>query len=376
MIDVPQLILPISEDAVTGEDLRQDISPTSAYYTLKDIRNTLRANERNALIDEESILSVIRDWRPLVEQIPTVLQEQSKDLELAAWLIEALCRLDGFPGMTAGFELATTLIEQFWDTLYPMPDPDDGDLSERVSPLAGLNGYESEGALILPIKSIPLTVGGSLGPYSLWEYERAVDLQRLDEEKRARRAENGAVTLADIEQSVKETPTEFFLELEQEIQQALDSYQRLSQAMDDAIGEPQPTSYIKKTLELCQQAITHLVGDRLEMHRTSQPAPETPQADDTEGEESTAASTTVVQSQVQDIDPIEFAIQSRNQAIASLKSTAEYFRKTEPHSPMSYALEQVIRWSDMPLPDLLQELISDQDARSGYFKLSGIKVDE
>ncbi len=52
-----------------------------------------------------------------------------------------------------------------------------------------------------------------------------------------------------------------------------------------------------------------------------------------------------------------------------------FFRKTEPHSPMSYAIEQVIRWSDLSLPELLQELIQDGEARNGFFKLSGIKTE-
>ncbi|KKO00274.1 hypothetical protein LCGC14_0130400, partial [marine sediment metagenome] len=50
--------------------------------------------------------------------------------------------------------------------------------------------------------------------------------------------------------------------------------------------------------------------------------------------------------------------------------------KTEPHSPMSYTIEQVIRWSELSLPELLNELITDSDARTGYFKLSGIKISE
>ena len=67
---------------------------------------------------------------------------------------------------------------------------------------------------------------------------------------------------------------------------------------------------------------------------------------------------------------------SRTQAIEQLDLVAEFFRKTEPHSPMSYAIEQVVRWSGLSLPELLQELITDGDARNGYFKLSGIKTEE
>ena len=43
---------------------------------------------------------------------------------------------------------------------------------------------------------------------------------------------------------------------------------------------------------------------------------------------------------------------------------------------MSYAIEQVIRWSELSLPELLEELIVDGEARSGFFKLSGIRTDD
>ena len=43
---------------------------------------------------------------------------------------------------------------------------------------------------------------------------------------------------------------------------------------------------------------------------------------------------------------------------------------------MSYAIEQVVRWSELSLPELLQELIVDGDARNGFLKLSGIKTED
>ena len=42
-----------------------------------------------------------------------------------------------------------------------------------------------------------------------------------------------------------------------------------------------------------------------------------------------------------------------------LQEIAEYFRRTEPHSPLAYALEQAVRWGRTPLPKLLEELIPD-----------------
>ena len=48
-------------------------------------------------------------------------------------------------------------------------------------------------------------------------------------------------------------------------------------------------------------------------------------------------------------------INSRENAIKKLQEIATFFRKTEPHSPMSYTIEQVIRWSELSLPELLND---------------------
>jgi len=58
---------------------------------------------------------------------------KSKDLQLAAWLTEALVKKNGFGGLQEGLQLCTGLINDFWDTLYP--EIEDGDLETRAAPL-------------------------------------------------------------------------------------------------------------------------------------------------------------------------------------------------------------------------------------------------
>jgi type VI secretion system protein ImpA len=65
-------------------------------------------------------------------------------------------------------------------------------------------------------------------------------------------------------------------------------------------------------------------------------------------------------------------METRQGALATLTRVAEYFRQTEPHSPISYALEQAVRWARLPLPELLSELVADQSTREEIFKRTGI----
>lgn len=362
-LTIDELILPITIDAESGVDPREDISPTSTYYLLKDVRNIARSRERKALTDEEDVLSVAAEWRPIFEQVPGILKQQSKDIEYVAWFIEAACRLYGFKGLCFGFTLATELVERYWDTIYPTPEPND--LAERIAPLIGLNGIESEGSLIHPIRTIPITDGGVI--YSTWQYEQALDTSRLDKDKQEKRFDSGSVSLEDVEHSIRETSDSFFIELDRDVQDAIAAFSKLSAAMDAAMsGEPQPTSYIRKALEACALQISAITAPIIAKNKANleqEQHHEKEQHSDTNDHSTTSSG-------------VDGQLNSRAQAINNLETIADFFRRTEPHSPMSYAIEQVIRWSDLSLPELLQELIQDGEARNGFFKLSGIKTED
>jgi type VI secretion system protein ImpA len=65
-------------------------------------------------------------------------------------------------------------------------------------------------------------------------------------------------------------------------------------------------------------------------------------------------------------------VQTREEAFRALLQISDYFRRAEPHSPVSYALEQVVRWGRMSLPELLSELVEDQSSRREVYKRTGI----
>ncbi|PPC76265.1 type VI secretion system protein TssA [Pokkaliibacter plantistimulans] len=365
MLDFDAILAPISSEAPQGQDPRQDVSPASAYYQLKDVRNQARAAERNALIEDEPLQSCAALWRPIVERVPEVLANEGKDLELVAWLIEALARYQGFAGLAEGFTLAQQLIEAHWDGLYPLPDEDGQET--RVAPLIGLNGYDNEGALLMPISTIALTAGSSSGPFALWEYQQAQELERLDDAKKAQRLKAGAVEMSAITTAARETSTEQFQQLHDQLLAAMAAYQQLVACMDQAVGSPIPSSRISKRLEECLACVRHLAGDRIKV-----PKPAVEEVADIslsgEGAEPLPGTAAAAPNGV-------LQLQQREQAIQTLVQVSEFFRKTEPHSPMSYAIDQVVRWSELSLPELLQELIADQDARKGFFRLTGISSD-
>jgi type VI secretion system protein ImpA len=66
-------------------------------------------------------------------------------------------------------------------------------------------------------------------------------------------------------------------------------------------------------------------------------------------------------------------IASREEALRLLEEIGQYFRRTEPHSPLSYTIEDLIRRGRMPLPELLAELLQDSMARHNLLTAAGIR---
>ncbi|KXO08352.1 Uncharacterized protein ImpA [Moritella sp. JT01] len=380
---------PINGELLCGIDPRTDTSPLSQYYRLKDIRTRTRANERNALIGidgDETTADFVREWNPIKDDIPQILVNETKDLEYCAWLIEALCRTDGFAGLAVGFKLAHQLISHFWDGLYPSPDEDG--LETRIAPLLGLNGFEGEGVLLMPILSIPLVETLSGERYATWQIEQASQLNSLSADKQKNKIENGAISLKQIKEALTEIGDEELIKLKHDIEDAISAFSELSDKMDEVMsGNAQPTSKISGKLQNCQNIFTFIMTERFNVINAQSQieidksesindlnSDDTADVADLYNESEPTAR--VNPTNGYDFVQMEQSLNNRQEAIKALHKIEQYFRTTEPHSPISYAIAQAIRWSELSLPELLAELVSDPSARTDYFKLTGIAQSE
>src|SRR6266581_2696875 len=124
------LLTPVPVGPPHGSDLRGDLGQQSLYFRVKDARTAARASERAAEAAGESI-AVPAEWRTVLAHGQTALAQHSKDIEIAAWMIEALVRLEGFAGLAFGFGLAQGLIERYWPDLHSV---DGEDVATKISP--------------------------------------------------------------------------------------------------------------------------------------------------------------------------------------------------------------------------------------------------
>ena len=363
VLDFSKLLAPIPGESPTGTDLRADPSAVSDLRTTRTARDAATSAERQQI--EKGDETIAPDWRPVLDRGTKALAEKTKDLDLTAWLIEALVRLRGFAGLRDGFRLAGDLVERFWEGLYPPPE-DGVDIEERFSHVLQLSGIEKEGTLIVPVRRIPLCDSSNVGRLSFAHYLMAKDLdQQKDSDAKKKRIEGGAVTVEMIRSGIAETPPKFYADLIEDLQHAAEQFDRFCASFSAKSSYDPPAGDLKKVIEDYRDALMLLAKDKM-------PKPQAAAAVTAPGK--AAEGDGAVPAAEKAVDPS--VIKDRNDAMDRLLKIASYFRTNEPQSIIPYALEQIVTWGKMSLPELLSELIPDEGQRKNVFKQVGIKPPE
>lgn len=364
VIDIEALLAPLpAGEAGAGEDLRTDYSPSSAYQRLRDARAEARAAERAQDTSDEDT-GPPAAWRDVKRLGIQCLAEKSKDFEVAAWLSEALVRLDGLPGLAAAAAVIAGLAERYWDHGFPQPDEDG--LEGRSAPLGGLAGGDVDGTLMQPLRRIPLFRRPSGAPVTLHLWKTAEDVASItDAAKKKARLAAGAPDLAALETEARAGLKEL-----RDAALAARSTNRAWTAMaarlDERFGSAGPsTRRVTDALGRMVEIAERFTGPLPETVETESAAEEADMADAT-----TPASETAVAGQIAAAKPLR----TREDAIRQLEELADWFRRTEPHSPLAYTLADAVRRARMPLPELLAEVLPNADARAAMLNTLGIRI--
>ena len=347
VIEIEALLAPISDDNPAGENLQ--------YSGLHDeIREARRADENLEQGDWKRDLKVA-DWRQVVSLSSEALVARTKDLQVCAWLVEALVKLHGLAGLRDGLKLMRGLHERFWESLFP--EIDEGDLDARANALAWMDRQAA-----IAIKDVQITSASSGANLSYAQYEEAKqfdipeDLSSLDGEQRERIEalkasinEEQKLTTEDWSKAKRATRRAFFEELYALLDECWAEYHSLDAVMDEKFARQTPgLGDLRKTLDV----VRSLVGNIVKEKRISEPYPG-------ELEEVTAGEAATGESGESAAPSAGGSIRARQDAFRRLREVSEYFRINEPHSPVSYLVERAIKWGQMPLESWLEDVIKD-----------------
>jgi type VI secretion system protein ImpA len=277
-------------------------------------------------------------------------------------MAEALLREYHLRGLVEGLEVFKGLCDRYWDTVHPAPNEDDGH-GVSMSAFAALVSDSSFSAVF----DTPIAFGQKPNEreprsYSAQDYLQARDLETADSEERERRLKEGQAETADIRAVLDITPREFHTENLALIDQALSTLSKLGEffrenCKDDEYGEPTApgVSSFREQLETLRRLVSELAGDEVA-------------SSDGEDDDANAGGGGIVTSQKQQM--------TRETAFKSIEAIAQFFEKTEPHSPVHCALRQVVRWGRMPLHSLLAELIDDSSVMGSLRRQIGLPPEE
>ncbi|MBB5690629.1 type VI secretion system protein ImpA [Roseomonas alkaliterrae] len=366
VIDLEALLAPLATGDGGGEDLRPDYSPTSLYQRIRTQRNDARAGERamDGGDPEANPAAIATAWREVKKLGIEALSGKSKDFEIAAWMAEALVRVDGLAGLADAAELIAGLCNGFWETGFPRLDDEDG-LDGRGAPLGGLSGEGADGTVMGPIRRYPLFLRPDGTECDLFTWQRAEETAAIaDAERRNARLQSGIPDF-DALQNEARAAVPSLRAAGAAASKALATWTAMDAAITARFGGDAPsTRRVSEALQAIIDISTRIAGAPAES------------AGAEEAQAGTDAPATAAAGGGGAAAPAPRAARTREDVIRQLEEIAEYFRKTEPHSPLAFTLQDAARRARMPLTDLLAEVLPDPSTRRQLLTTLGIHVPE
>jgi type VI secretion system protein ImpA len=275
------------------------------------------------------------DWRT-VRSAAEGLFERTRDLRVAVLWLRSMVNLEGFAALPAGLHLLLGLLEGFWDTLHPLPDPDDGDAYARMNALALLR--EPEG-LIGDLRQAVLFHQRGLGDLRLRTVEVALGtLPARSDETAVSRGQLEAMLAA----ALAEEP-----QFRQQVDAALQRVKALISFLNDRVG-------IENAVDLkpLYSQINALAGVL--------PTPaEAPAAGDAAGGEGDGAGEPGAAVAARPRKGLSGSVDSREDALRAIDMVCEYLERTEPTNPAQLLLRRARRLVNRNFLQLMKELAPD-----------------
>jgi type VI secretion system ImpA family protein/type VI secretion system ImpA/VasJ family protein len=224
-LDITQYLVPIREDEPAGESLQYD----DEYDKIQNAR----VEEALTDIDEESKKWAKKNpkranWDVVISVGLDALKKKSKDIQIAAWVTEALTRQKGLVGLRDGLRLILAIQDKFWNTAHP----GEGDPEVRE----GIYDFlDDQRRLPFLIRETPLVDVKGKPAYSFYDYEASRKLENdLLKESDSRERDQllaGKLRAEDFDLLVKATDRDFYVSTITILDECLEATQQLNTSL-------------------------------------------------------------------------------------------------------------------------------------------------
>lgn len=362
-MEIEALLAPISAASPCGEDM--------SFSLEFDQIAEMRREDDPTLDQGEWVTSLkVADWPGVAASCTALLSGRTKDLRLAMWLTEAWALTNGYAGLDKGLRLCAQLCEHFWADLHPQADG--GDFEERT----GNIGWLLQRVVALS-SVLPVTKGRQGATYCLRDLAVARQLQAAIERHpdEAARLSTDKVTLDQFHRALKETPAQALLGTLAAARQCAAHLLAWQTVIDSHLGADGPGFVqAKEALAEIVHEIERLAKDAGALNTASAASDQADEADQEQAQTGNEDDIVDVGSVVSSGGSTAASgpLRTRAQALQQLQDVANFFRRTEPHSPVAYLAEKAVKWGEMPLHEWLRKVVKDQGSMAHLQELLGL----
>ncbi len=351
-----QLLLPVSAAEPAGRWMRYEPS----FSELSRLREE---DDPNLPMGDWERPLQKANWAKVAEVSIRLLEKDSKDFQVAAWLTDAWIRTHSWRGLCAGLQLLNGIAERFWRAAWPALDDDDAD--RRLAPFVWMNN------------NLPRTISLStvLLPASLqreqslrlveWDTaplmdETKADSKDLSPSRASRRA---------LREQVRASDSAFLQSIIRQADDASAEPKRLMHFLDAQLRDESPSlSKLATAIDNARQAAQTLLPP-MEADGAPLPIPtDAASLASVTGGTANPSSTNKSTERLAVLDPSA----QRAEAYAALADIAALLKKIEPNSPTPYMIERALTLGAMPFPEMITAINASAGSIDRFFELLGI----
>jgi len=358
VIDIEKLLQEVSPDSPSGEDVEYDPA-------FREMVNAALPKPPPEFGPDKDNPPEPPDWRK-VQQKALELLARSKHLRPAVYLSRALLDSQGFSGLRDGLRLLRGLLERYWKTCYPQLDPADEYDPSRRNIIDDLNSSEF---MLNDIRRITLLDLPRLGRFNVRDInltdkvvklpagpdKQLTDLTEIAADFIEKRGEAESIQTAasDVRGCIAA------------VRDCMDGANALQSYVAEQAGAanaPQLDDLIKalKEIEYALQQIDVTLAEQLAQQGIAEPLPagvaETPGVSDPD-------------SGLQPAMPLVTGeVTSRDDVIRWLDKLCEYFKRSEPSSPVPILLRRAKRLVSKDFMEIVRDLAPESVAQFEYIR--------
>jgi type VI secretion system protein ImpA len=341
MIEIEQLLQPVSADSPCGDDISYD----SKFLELEALITGKQETQFSTA--EEP------DWKAIRDACVALLG-RSKNLRVAVMLCLSLVKLEGVAGLHAGLTLLKELLTRYWPDLYPKLDPEENnDPLERVNILSSLANplgtFGDPMRFVQKVRQMPLAKSARMGTFSL-----------ADSAGEKRRSPTGEeqppVSTGEIAAAFRDTPSGNLAATAEAISASIALTGELDAFLMETVGSNRAPD---------MSALSNVLA---EIKKCLSPyLPKT--VDSSESEEQVETVTNAAPGG----NAGDGLIRSRQDVVRALERICDYYSRVEPSSPLPFLLNRAKRLVSMDFLQIINELTPE--AKAHLETIVGVKPD-